>query len=108
MLGRAARPGTSPRLPQPVRWNHPRPASFLTPGLRHIFGSMTPNPNDQEEYRNWAAECLRLAQAESDMAMRLRFLTMAQRWLDLSEGDGPQGDETAALPGASADEIESH
>jgi hypothetical protein len=69
---------------------------------------MTPDPKNQEEYRDWAAECLRLAQAEADLAMRLRFLTMAQRWLDLAEGYGPEGDDTAALLGESTDEIESH
>jgi hypothetical protein len=48
--------------------------------------AMVPDARHQEEYRTWAAECLRLAQAEGDLALRVRFLTMAQRWLDLSEG----------------------
>jgi len=49
---------------------------------------MVPDPKHRDEYRDWAAECLRLAQTETDAAMRLRFLTMAQRWLDLAEGQG--------------------
>ena len=47
---------------------------------------MVPDPKHREEYRAWAAECLRLAQTETDEAARVRFLTMAQRWLDLAEG----------------------
>jgi hypothetical protein len=66
------------------------PHRSLLRGWRMCFGSMTPDPKNQEEYRDWAAECLRLAQAEADLAMRLRFLTMAQRWLDLAEGNGAE------------------
>jgi hypothetical protein len=47
---------------------------------------MVPDPQHRNEYREWAAECLRLAQTEADEATRVRFLTMAQRWLDLAEG----------------------
>jgi hypothetical protein len=47
---------------------------------------MVPDPKHRDEYRAWAAECLRLAQTETDEAARVRFLTMAQRWLDLAEG----------------------
>jgi len=47
---------------------------------------MVPDPKHRDEYREWAAECLRLARTETDEAARVRFLTMAQRWLDLAEG----------------------
>ena len=53
---------------------------------------MVPDPKDRDEYRGWAAECLRLAQTETDQAARVRFVTMAQRWLDLAEG-GYEGEE---------------
>ena len=47
---------------------------------------MVPDLKHRDEYRQWAAECLRLAQTETDQAARVRFLSMAQRWLDLAEG----------------------
>jgi hypothetical protein len=38
-----------------------------------------------EEYRNCAAQCLRLAKTAADIDDRTLLLTMAERWLELAE-----------------------
>jgi hypothetical protein len=39
-------------------------------------------------YRAWSMECLDFAQQATDNAIRLAFLTMAQRWMDLAHEAG--------------------
>jgi len=36
-------------------------------------------------YRAWSAECLGWAQQTTDHSLRLAFLTLAQRWMDLAK-----------------------
>ena len=38
-----------------------------------------------DEYRRYAAECLRIAQETSDPETKARLLNMAQKWRELSE-----------------------
>jgi hypothetical protein len=38
-----------------------------------------------DEYRGYAAECLRIAQQVSDPDLRLHLTEMAQRWLELAD-----------------------
>ena len=38
-----------------------------------------------DEYRRYAAECLRIAQETSDPEAKARLLNMAQKWRELSE-----------------------
>ena len=51
-----------------------------------------------EDYRHYAAECVRVAQAISNPHERARLLEMAQKWRDLSnkaeEAEGPNTGRT--------------
>jgi hypothetical protein len=43
-------------------------------------------PSASEQYRQYAAECLRIAQDTNDPAQRARLLQMAEAWKRLAEG----------------------
>ena len=48
-----------------------------------------------DEYRRFAAECLKFAQAAKDEPSRAVFLKMAQVWLDLARKDETNSDRVA-------------
>jgi hypothetical protein len=43
-------------------------------------------PDRSDQFRKAAADCIAVARATTDPAIRLRLLTMAQRWYDLANG----------------------
>ena len=43
-------------------------------------------PEAFERYKEYAAECLRIAQQTSDSAQKARLLEMAEAWQRLAEG----------------------
>ena len=45
-----------------------------------------------DEYRRFAAECLKMAQAAEDEQRRTILLQMAQGWLDLAQKDATNAD----------------
>ena len=40
----------------------------------------------REQYRRYAAECLRIAQEAHDQAQKMRLIEMAEAWKWLAEG----------------------
>jgi hypothetical protein len=54
-----------------------------------------------DEYRHFAAECLKMAQAAEDEQRRTILLQMAQGWLDLAQKDETNADQ----PNGEEDEI---
>ena len=44
-----------------------------------------------ERYKEYAAECLRIAQQTADGAQKVRLLEMAEAWRKLAEAAGRQG-----------------
>ena len=50
--------------------------------FRDAFGQMAGSP---QRFKEYAAECLRLAQATADNAQKARLLEMAEAWQRLAE-----------------------
>ena len=69
-----------PTFPQALPWNG-LDRFALTP-LR--FGSFRMAPSS-ERYRQYAAECLRIAQTTHDQAQKVQLLEMAEAWKQLAE-----------------------
>jgi hypothetical protein len=47
---------------------------------------------DREGYKEYAAECLRLAQQTTDAAQKARLLEMAEAWQRLAEARSKRGE----------------
>ena len=60
-----------------------------------IGGSVTVSGSD--EYRRFAAECLKIAQAAEDEQRRAIFLQMARAWLALAQKDEANADRRQSL-----------
>lgn len=48
---------------------------------------------DRERYKQYAAECLRLAQQTADGAQKARLIEMAEAWQRLAQSAGERGRE---------------
>lgn len=46
-----------------------------------------------DQYRQYAAECLRIAQETNDSAQKVRLLEMAEAWKSLAEGNSKRDKE---------------
>ncbi len=84
-------------------WNH-QPATTFTSGDLPEFEGVGSVSTPAEDYRQRAAECLRLSRRIEDLDVRAIYVTLAQSWIALAvQVEGRRGHDPPMILGDMTD-----